>query len=69
MHYIAKTSKVQKNKLIQAKQGIHGMLCKDQMANLDYKSKLYDTKHIFPSFFLKFFIFKNKGKDNLSYNA
>ena len=27
------------------------MLCKDNMANLDYKSNIYNTKHIFPSFF------------------
>ena len=31
------------------------MLCKDNMANLDYKSKKNNAKHIFPSF--PFFIF------------
>ena len=30
------------------------MLCKDKMANLDYKSKRYDTKHIFPLFLFLF---------------
>ena len=27
------------------------MLCKDNMARLDYKSKKNNTKHIFPHFF------------------
>ena len=31
------------------------MLCKNNMANLDYKSKKNNTKHIFPSFL--FFLF------------
>ena len=33
------------------------MLCKDNMANLDYKSKKNNAKHIFPSFSFLFFIF------------
>ena len=32
------------------------MLCKDNMANLDYKSKIYNAKHIFPSFLLFYFL-------------
>ena len=31
------------------------MLCKNNMANLDYKSKKNNAKHIFPSFFSFFF--------------
>ena len=37
------------------------MLCKDNMANFDYKSKIYNTKHIFPSSFY-FFILKGITK-------
>ena len=34
------------------------MLCKDNMVNLDYKSKNNNTKHIFPSFpFIYLFLF------------
>ena len=40
------------------------MLCKDNMVNLDYKSKENDVKHIFP-FFPPFF--KNKGKTKTTY--
>ena len=42
------------------------MLCKDNMASLDYKSKKNNAKHIFPSFYSFFFIFylKKKKKDN-----
>ena len=31
------------------------MLCKDNMANLDYKSKKNNAKHIFPLIYLFFF--------------
>ena len=33
------------------------MLCKDNMVNLDYKSKKTNAKHIFPSFSFLFFYF------------
>ena len=62
MQYIAKTSKVQKNKLIQAKQGTQACYVITNLANLNYKSKICNTKHILPnpsfqSFF--FFFFNN----------
>ena len=40
------------------------MLCKDNMASLDYKSKKNNAKHIFPTFppFFNFFIFKKNNK-------
>ena len=41
------------------------MLCKDSMANIDYKSKINNTKHIFPSFL--FFFFK-KGITKTTYH-
>ena len=49
------------------------MLCKDNMANLDFKSKKNNAKHIFLPFsafflFLFFFIKKN-NKNNLVWNA
>ena len=34
------------------------MLCKDNMANLNYKSKNNNTKHIFPSFFFLYLFLK-----------
>ena len=34
------------------------MLCKDNMASLDYKSKKNNAKHIFPSFLFYFIFFK-----------
>ena len=37
------------------------MLCKDNMAKLDYKSKKNNTKHIFPSF-LPFFKKRKKKR-------
>ena len=40
------------------------MLCKNNMANIDYKSKRYNAKHIFPSFPFFFFLknlFKKKN--------
>ena len=37
------------------------MLCKDNIANLDYKSKIYNTKTLF-SFLLLFFILKGIAK-------
>ena len=36
------------------------MLCKNKLANLDYKSKTYNTKHIFFPFYL--FILKGIAK-------
>ena len=38
------------------------MLCKNNMANLDYKSKINNTKHVFPSspFIYLLFLFKKK---------
>ena len=33
------------------------MLCKDNVVNLDYKSKKNNAKHIFPSFSFLFFYF------------
>ena len=50
MHYMAKTSKVskKKKKLIQAKQVTQGMLCKDNMVNLDYKSEVQNTIFLSP---------------------
>ena len=38
------------------------MLCKNNMANLDYKSKIYNTKNIFPSSFIFIFILKGIAK-------
>ena len=61
MQYIAKTSKVQKNKLIQAKQGTQACYVITNLANLNYKSKICNTKHILPnpSFQSFFFFFNN----------
>ena len=36
------------------------MLCKDNMANLDYKSKIYNTKHIKIFYGFKKFMTKTK---------
>ena len=54
MQYIAKTSKVQKNKLIQAKQGTQACYVITNLANLNYKSKICNTKHILPIFYNNF---------------
>ena len=62
MHYIAKTSKEQgkkKKKLIQAKQGTR-MLCKDNMANLNYKNMMCNTNHKNLFGLKKKFMTKNK---------
>ena len=68
MHYMAKTSKMQKKKKKRkkkkrkekAKQVTQGMLCKDNMANLDYKSEIQNTIFLSPLLFL-FFKFILKG--------
>ena len=44
------------------------MICNDNMANLDYKSKNNNTKHIFPSFFLFLFLFL-KGMAKTTYHG
>ena len=55
MHYIAKTNKVQKNKLIQAKQGTQACYVKINMDTLNYKTMMCNTKHI-----KIFLVFKKK---------
>ena len=46
------------------------MLCKDNIASLDYKSKRNNAKHIFPSFpfFFYFFILFIKGITKTTYH-
>ena len=44
------------------------MLCKDNMVNLDYKSKKTNAKHIFPSFSFSFFLFILKRITKTTYN-
>ena len=44
------------------------MLCKDNVVNLDYKSKKNNAKHIFPSFSFLFFFFILKKITKATYH-
>ena len=72
MHYIAKTSKMYKKISSSKLNKIHKYVMKQNMANLNYKSKIYNTKHIlpYPSFQLfiyLFFVFLKKQTQTTQY--